>query len=64
MRARTHTRTHTHIGAYFGFRKSPITLPVRTNQIPRQVCVAESAKSVVKYAYAPVRSPPRYVESS
>jgi len=24
-------------GAYFGFRKSPITLPVRTNQIPRQV---------------------------
>ena len=25
------------VGAYFGFRKSVIELPVRTNQIPRQI---------------------------
>lgn len=25
------------LGAYFGHRKHPIQLPVRTNQIPRQV---------------------------
>merc|ERR1719254_75895 len=25
------------LGAYFGFRKSTIELPVRTNQIPRQI---------------------------
>merc|ERR1712066_1106588 len=27
----------TFVGAYFGFRKSPIEQPVRTNQIPRQI---------------------------
>merc|ERR1712107_460290 len=27
----------TFVGAYFGFRKSPIVQPVRTNQIPRQI---------------------------
>jgi len=25
------------LGSYFGFRRDPITLPVRTNQIPRQI---------------------------
>merc|ERR1719401_2789849 len=25
------------LGSYFGFRKDPISLPVRTNQIPRQI---------------------------